>query len=129
MTGFTGSVRYMAPEVGQSKPYNELADVYSFAILLWYILALEPPFGLFTPKMILERAPKGYRPVLIDAWSDGIKTILNKCWNGKISARPSLPTAMEMLKHEVSLLAPEKVGAMTHHSGAQLIEESLRASS
>lgn len=108
MTGFTGSVRYMAPEVGQAKPYNEEADVYSFAILLWYILALEPPFGLFTPKMILERVPKGYRPVLVDAWSEGIKMILSKCWNGKIKARPSFPTVMEMLKREVALIAPKR---------------------
>ena len=30
MSGETGSLRYMAPEVADSKPYNQKADVYSF---------------------------------------------------------------------------------------------------
>jgi serine/threonine protein kinase len=35
MTGNTGSLRYMAPEVALRKPYTEKVDVYSFGILLW----------------------------------------------------------------------------------------------
>ena len=30
MSGETGSLRYMAPEVADSRPYNHKADVYSF---------------------------------------------------------------------------------------------------
>jgi len=30
MSGETGSPRYMAPEVAQSKPYNQKVDVYSY---------------------------------------------------------------------------------------------------
>ena len=37
MTGQTGSYRYMAPEVAKELPYNETADVYSFAILFSYV--------------------------------------------------------------------------------------------
>ena len=36
MTGNTGSVRYMAPEVALDLPYNHSVDVYSFSILVWY---------------------------------------------------------------------------------------------
>jgi len=39
MTGNTGSLAYMAPEVALRKPYNEKVDVYSFAILLWQMLS------------------------------------------------------------------------------------------
>jgi len=34
MTGETGSLRYMAPEVADLIPYNHKIDVYSFGILL-----------------------------------------------------------------------------------------------
>ncbi|CAE7533552.1 HT1 [Symbiodinium microadriaticum] len=44
MTGNTGSLRYMAPEVALRKPYNEKADVYSFAILLWQMGRDKVPF-------------------------------------------------------------------------------------
>jgi serine/threonine protein kinase len=37
LTGETGSFRYMAPEVANSQPYNETADVYAFGILLAYV--------------------------------------------------------------------------------------------
>lgn len=35
MTGHTGSVRYMAPEVATDMPYNQAVDTYSFAMILW----------------------------------------------------------------------------------------------
>ena len=44
MTGNTGSLRYMAPEVALKKPYNEKADVYSFAIMLWQMARDKVPF-------------------------------------------------------------------------------------
>lgn len=34
----------MAPEVALGRPYNELCDVYSFAIVCWEMMALSKPF-------------------------------------------------------------------------------------
>jgi serine/threonine protein kinase len=112
----TGSVRYLAPEIGLGTPYNLKADVYSFGILFWYIMALEPPFGLYTEGMILDRVPKGHRPVLMDAWPEGIKEILNKCWSNDAKARPDFVTVMKMLKEEVATVDPHKCDNMIHHS-------------
>lgn len=44
MTGFCGSPRYMAPEVGLHKVYNAKCDVYSFGVLAWQILTLQKPY-------------------------------------------------------------------------------------
>jgi len=44
MTGFCGSPRYMAPEVGMKKKYNAKCDVYSFGVLAWQILTLQKPY-------------------------------------------------------------------------------------
>ena len=46
MTKLTGGIRYMSPEVGLGLPYNLKADVYSWSMLMWYIMALEPPVSL-----------------------------------------------------------------------------------
>ena len=45
MSGGTGSRRFMAPEVALGEPYNLSADIYSFAILLWELVALDKAFG------------------------------------------------------------------------------------
>ena len=39
MTGGLGSLRYMAPEVLMHSPYNERVDVYSYAMVLYYMVA------------------------------------------------------------------------------------------
>ena len=44
MTGGTGSLRYMAPEVADSRPYNHKADIYAFGILLWELLSCKKPY-------------------------------------------------------------------------------------
>jgi serine/threonine protein kinase len=44
MTGETGSTRYMAPEVAESRPYSEKADVYSFAMVMWEMATLRKPY-------------------------------------------------------------------------------------
>ena len=125
MTGFTGSIRYMSPEVGTGKPYNEKADVYSFSILLWYFMALEPPFGLYTPRMIRERVPKGKRPVLMDAWPEGVKKLLNMCWSSNIRSRPSFQTVTKLLKEEVAAVSPDKAAGMIEYPAKQPFEASV----
>ena len=44
MTGNTGSLRYMAPEVALRKPYNEKVDVYSYGIMVWQMARDRVPF-------------------------------------------------------------------------------------
>merc|ERR1719232_2303056 len=51
MSGKTGSLRYMAPEVAKEKPYNETVDVYSLAILAWQIFEMDIPFRGYSIAM------------------------------------------------------------------------------
>ncbi|KAK4801165.1 hypothetical protein SAY86_021652 [Trapa natans] len=44
MTGETGTLGYMAPEVLVGKPYNRSCDVYSFGICLWEIYCCALPY-------------------------------------------------------------------------------------
>ena len=44
LTGETGSLRYMSPEVALSVPYDSKADVFSFGTLLWQLCARQRPF-------------------------------------------------------------------------------------
>ncbi|KAG8037910.1 hypothetical protein GUJ93_ZPchr0025g2910 [Zizania palustris] len=45
MTGTTGTLGYMAPEVLNGKPYNRSCDVYSFGICLWEMYCCDMPYA------------------------------------------------------------------------------------
>lgn len=40
-----GTFPYIAPELLETKPYNEMVDVYSFSMVLWHMLTRQPPWA------------------------------------------------------------------------------------
>jgi serine/threonine protein kinase len=108
MTGLTGAIRYMAPEIGLRQPYGLKADVYSWSMIMWYTMALEPPMGMYTPNMFVDRVFKrGSRPILKDKWAEGLKELMKKCWSADINERPDFESIMVALQREVDLVDPE----------------------
>lgn len=92
----------MAPEVGLNKPYNLKADVYSWSMLFWYIMALEPPMASYTPPMFIERVfTKGVRPSINTKWSRKIQRILKCSWNGNIDQRMNFHEIISILQDEI----------------------------
>jgi serine/threonine protein kinase len=107
MTGMTGGIRYMAPEVGLNKPYNNKVDVYSWSMVFWYMLALEPPFGMYTNNMFVDRVfQKKYRPAINDRWPNEYGDLLRKCWSHRICDRPSFIEISSTLREEIHKLDP-----------------------
>eukprot|EP00904_Undaria_pinnatifida_P010310 jgi/Undpi1/6409/HiC_scaffold_20.g08890.m1 len=103
MTGNTGSLRYMSPEVARSLPANETADVYSFAMVLWEMISLEQPFQFYGVKNMFEQVVMaGVRPRLATEWPQGLKDILTRCWSSDIRERTGMA---ETAKRLLALLA------------------------
>ena len=48
--GFTGTYRWMAPEMIKEKHHTKKVDVYSFGIVLWELLTGQTPFDNMTPE-------------------------------------------------------------------------------
>jgi serine/threonine protein kinase len=108
MTGFTGAIRYMAPEVGLYQPYNLSADVYSWSMLFWYLLALQPPMGLYTPSMFLDRVfQRGHRPAMKESWPADWTNLMRACWDADLQARPSFFEIRQYLKKFIRKIDPE----------------------
>ena len=90
MTGGTGSLRYMAPEVAVSRPYNYKSDVYSFGIILWELLSCKKPFvGYGIDKYYNQVVYKGVRPSLEPTWPKELRDLMTKCWDADIKNRPN----------------------------------------
>ncbi len=84
MTGYCGSPIYMAPEVINSQPYNEKADMYSFAILLWEMMALQTPYQkskLSLKSMLKVVVEKNHRPTLDKDWPKELQNIIKIAWH------------------------------------------------
>jgi len=101
MTAFTGSLRYMAPEVALGIPYNLSSDIYSFGILFWQICALEIPFSGFTMKLHKEMVVDGNsRPEISSVWPNECASVLAACWKKDCFARPSSDEVSQRLVKE-----------------------------
>ena len=103
MSGETGSMRYMAPEIHLSKPYNLTADCHSFAMMLWEIMSMEKPFRQYSVKLFKDKVVKdGFRPKCDDSWPEGITELLKKSWDVDIRKRPKSSQVYEVLRKEIA---------------------------
>jgi len=104
MTGDTGTVRYMAPEVAKGEPYNDKADVYSFSMVAWYILTGKMPYGNLTLNQMQEYVFQGFeRPRCSKSWAPEISELLSKCWAQESSERPNFAEITRSLAHWLRL--------------------------
>lgn len=108
MSGETGSLRYMAPEVAEGFPYNHKADVYSFGMILWELNAAKKPFVGLNREMFYERVVHGgERPSLNKKWPPELCQLIAECWDAEIENRPNFGQIVQRLE---GLLLKEKEG-------------------
>jgi serine/threonine protein kinase len=100
LTSCIGSLRYMSPECALGKPYSFSSDVYSYAILLWEICAIQRPYvNLLTNSALVKVAFFGNeRPSLRKIVSPEIKQLLQKGWNPNPSNRPTMSSIVDTLR-------------------------------
>lgn len=112
LTGCTGSLRYMAPEVRWCLPYNFKADVYSFGMVFWQICSTLLPFSRFNREQFDQRVLRdGLRPKMQSWWTNSseLYSKMQSCWEVESSKRIHLSTICHWLSHELSLVRGEDV--------------------
>ena len=99
LTRRVGTLRYMAPEVGLSKPYNLKADVYSYALVLYAIVGMREPYiEMQASEQEVNVFHKGTRPHVRPKWPQVIQDLLKSMWQVDCQQRPSMAFAFETLK-------------------------------
>ncbi|CAM6091839.1 unnamed protein product [Calypogeia fissa] len=83
-----GTWGWMAPEVLESSPYNEKADVYSFGIVLWELITREEPFKGYHPMQIMRAIDRGERPPIPLSCPQLYKQLIVDCWHANPKCRP-----------------------------------------
>ncbi len=81
MTGCTGSLRYMAPEVVRSEAYTEKVDVYGFGLRTSYLMNKE--------TLIEQVTNNNQRPKIRQYIPSPFFDLLTLCWHRDPNIRPS----------------------------------------
>ncbi|CAJ1944435.1 unnamed protein product [Cylindrotheca closterium] len=110
LSGETGSLRYMAPEVAEGHPYNHKVDVYSFGIILWEMNAGKRPFGGLRTredffKFVVQR---GDRPPLDKRRPEELRLLISDCWNRYMDKRPDIQQVIKRLDALLAYAQEEK---------------------
>ncbi|KAL0371280.1 UNVERIFIED_CONTAM: Serine/threonine-protein kinase STY13 [Sesamum angustifolium] len=99
MTGNTGTLGYMAPEVLDGKPYNRKCDVYSFGICLWEIYCCDMPYpDLSFADVSAAVVQQNLRPEIPRCCPGGFASIMRKCWDAKPESRPEMDEVVRLLE-------------------------------
>ncbi|XP_068649846.1 serine/threonine-protein kinase 54-like [Aristolochia californica] len=99
MTGETGTLGYMAPEVLDGKPYNRRCDVYSFGICLWEIYCCEMPYSdLSISEVSCGVVQQNLRPEIPRCCPSSLANIMRKCWDGNPEKRPDMAEVVKLLE-------------------------------
>jgi serine/threonine protein kinase len=92
LSGMVGTIRYMAPEVCLSQPYNRDCDIFSWSIVAWEIWSQTKPFDTFTPDLYTALVCKhGFRPTNDDAVNAiiplDVEALLKEAWKSEPDLR------------------------------------------
>lgn len=99
MTGETGTLGYMAPEVLDGKPYNRKCDVYSFGICLWEIYCCDMPYAdLSFAEVSSAVVRQNLRPDVPKCCPSSFAHIMRKCWDANPDKRPEMDEVVRLLE-------------------------------
>lgn len=97
--GATGSPVYMAPEVLADKAYDEKADVFSFAVVLWELVTNKKPYEEEQFESLDEIYDHvvidGARPKLPAECPPQLSELIKKCWDTDPAKRPTFQSIID----------------------------------
>jgi serine/threonine protein kinase len=93
MTGGTGTLRYMAPEIVKNLNYDTRADIYSLGIVLMYIWTGNKPLEFVDFKEYIKSGKNLYFFLRNKKWFD----IISKCTDYNYTKRPFAKDLINMI--------------------------------
>ncbi|KAH0775106.1 hypothetical protein KY290_012243 [Solanum tuberosum] len=99
MTGETGTLGYMAPEVLNGNPYNRKCDVYSFGICLWEIYCCDMPYpDLSFSEVTTAVVRQNLRPEIPRCCPSSLGNVMKRCWDASPDKRPEMDEVVTLLE-------------------------------
>lgn len=95
MTSVTGTFKVMAPELLNEQKYDEKVDVYSFGIVVFYILT-----GGELPQISIGGISSGKQAPIPKNINTVSRDLISKCWSFKAKNRPSFDNIVKYINHQ-----------------------------
>ncbi|KAL6559406.1 hypothetical protein OROGR_004523 [Orobanche gracilis] len=114
--GFTGTYRWMAPEMIGERQHTKKVDVYSFGIVLWELFTARKPFDDMTPEQaafaVCQKdnsfssqygvngagVSQNARPPLPSSCPTAFCRLIHRCWSSNPDKRPQFDEIVSMLQ-------------------------------
>ncbi|KAK8849929.1 hypothetical protein M9Y10_018520 [Tritrichomonas musculus] len=105
-TGGVGTQKFMAPEIINEEKYDEKVDVYSFGVLIYFVLNDGD-----LSEIKIRNIVNGKKTPLPSKFTEFSKQLINSCWNFDPKDRPSFEQIIEDLSRNkfnlINLTKPE----------------------
>ena len=122
----TDDLQYMSPELFMDFKYTKKSDVYSFAIICYYILVNQTIIkGVFSFIIVDMIVTHNYRPEINDKIPIAYKTLIESCWNQDPSKRPSFQEIVDQLR-ENPIFLTDKINETLYKSYINYIDQQMQ---
>ena len=107
----------MAPEVVKMETYDSKCDVFSFAVLMWEILALQQCCKGYTPSQFVERVVvNGERFPIRKTWPPLTRCFIPKAWDADPRKRPDMKRIAILIRGDLNdMTSDESILLRTKH--------------
>jgi serine/threonine protein kinase len=107
-TNIYGVMPYVAPEVLRGKPYTQAADIYSFGMVIYFIITGRQPFeNCAHDQELALNICNGIRPEIPEIpelKSNLYIDLMKKCWDSNPDNRPNVELISTILDKKKNLL-------------------------
>mmetsp|Transcript_26665 Transcript_26665/g.48000 ORF Transcript_26665/g.48000 Transcript_26665/m.48000 type:complete len:740 (-) Transcript_26665:25-2244(-) len=98
MNTFVGTISYSCPEIVQSKPYNDKADIWSLGVVMYELITLKQPFAGENPLAIASQiVEEDYEPLTTEHASPLLLQIVRLCMTVNPDERPDASSLCQMI--------------------------------
>uniref|UniRef100_A0A6B2L6B9 Protein kinase domain-containing protein n=1 Tax=Arcella intermedia TaxID=1963864 RepID=A0A6B2L6B9_9EUKA len=92
-----GTPLWMAPEVLSKEPYNEKADSYSFALVLWGMITGKAPYSSLPPLSVPINVVQGYREEIPEYADPQLAKLIKQLWDSDQNSRMGMDQLLDIL--------------------------------
>lgn len=119
-----GPIRWMSPESIRDRQFSEKSDVWSYACMLYELLAREEPFkGLQLHDVAIKIRDHAASPGVPDKAYPWVSSLLKMCWAPEPEARPTFAKIVEILDSK----RPEGAALLSPVTSDGVVSSSSRA--